>query len=384
MEIDARAVGADGTHLEVACQATDAPGTWVLSVGEAAPDGEVTVTVQIEDAGWAGGEWQPLDPDVIVAGCGSVADPLSLQAAVGPAGDERTFAVHGRPGPIVLVVRLRAGDQPLAPADIEEDSGEPEARVSAPAPDGVASEARTPPPHPVSPERVPAHAAAPAVPPDARPHGVAAAVEPAGQSRGEAGPGRAIALAVVITALVVAVGWWLIAAGRPVEGEAGGPAPRELALVPDCYGLAEDSARSELTRAGLDWTTSREPSEIVADGRVISQQPSPGTRVSTGERVQLVVSSGPVRSAGADMGGLQVGQIAVYRDRDHDHLRIREGPGTDRPIIGRLDYGGEIRVLAIDDTVDPGWVRGEVIATGEVGWMACRNPNDGYQLITPR
>ncbi len=383
MEIGADAAREDGTPLEVACQASDAPGTWVLSVTEAPPGSQVAVTVHIEGAGWAGGEWQPLDPEVVVTGAGSVEDPLSLRAEVGPAQQERTFAVHGRPGPIVLIVRLRAGDQPPAPGGSQEHSEEVAAPLSAAAHEDIATEARTPAPDPVSPERMPEHAAAAIAVPTGN-HGAAATVEPATEAPSATGAGRAIALAVVITAVAVAVGWGLVAAKRPVGGEARGQPPRELALVPDCYGLAEDSALGELRRVGLDWTTSREPSSTVGRGRVISQQPFPGTQASVGDSVRLVISTGSQRSSGTEMGGLEVGQLAVYRDRDRDNLHIREGPGTDRRIIGKLPYGGEIRVLAIDNTVHPGWVRGEVIATGEVGWMACRNPNDGYQLIKPK
>ncbi len=388
MEIDARATGPDGAQLDVACQPADAAGTWVLSVGEAAPGSEVTVTVQIEEAGWVGAEWQPLDPGVVVEGGGSNDDPLSLRAGIGPAGEERTFAVHGRPGPIVLVVRLRAGPEPPPPANVDEEDERPGLSLDSPRPrraekPRAAPPPPPPPPPPASSEQVPEGAPAPIVPRLDRPGDAPHAIEPTPEPRGGAGPGRAIALALVITALVVAVGWWLVPPG-PSAGRGGrGAAAREVALVPDCYGLSEDSAEGELARAGLDWTVYCEPSDTVVAGRVVSQQPPPGTSVSTGESVQLVVSSGPAQPSAGDTGSLQEGQTAVYRDRDRDNLNIRQSPGTDAPIIGKLPYGARIRILEIDDSVYPGWVRGEVMATGQVGWMACRNPSDGYQLIRP-
>jgi eukaryotic-like serine/threonine-protein kinase len=69
-----------------------------------------------------------------------------------------------------------------------------------------------------------------------------------------------------------------------------GPEPVE---IEDVSGRKQGAATKRLEEAGLQVTTSQAFSESVADGRVISVNPAPGTVVDSGTTVELVVSKGP-------------------------------------------------------------------------------------------
>jgi eukaryotic-like serine/threonine-protein kinase len=69
-----------------------------------------------------------------------------------------------------------------------------------------------------------------------------------------------------------------------------GPEPVE---IEDVSGRKQGVATKRLEEAGLQVTSSQAFSESVADGRVISVNPSPGTVVDSGTTVELIVSKGP-------------------------------------------------------------------------------------------
>lgn len=69
-----------------------------------------------------------------------------------------------------------------------------------------------------------------------------------------------------------------------------GPEPVE---IEDVTGRKEGVATKRLEDSGLQVTASEAFSESVADGRVISVNPAPGTVVDSGSTVELVVSKGP-------------------------------------------------------------------------------------------
>jgi hypothetical protein len=52
-------------------------------------------------------------------------------------------------------------------------------------------------------------------------------------------------------------------------------------------------------------------------------------------------------------------------------LVLREGPGTDRPQLGGLDYNQAVVVL--EDPADQPWVKVRVAATGQEGWVKAGN-----------
>lgn len=67
---------------------------------------------------------------------------------------------------------------------------------------------------------------------------------------------------------------------------------QEKITVPDVRGKDENSAKSALSGAGLNVTVTTEYSDSVAQGNVISQDPSPSTKVDAGTNVTIVVSMG--------------------------------------------------------------------------------------------
>ena len=69
-----------------------------------------------------------------------------------------------------------------------------------------------------------------------------------------------------------------------------GPAPRP---VPEVGGLAEDRATERLQDAGFLVSSAGEYSRKIAEGRVISQSPRPGSELQPGSTVSIVVSLGP-------------------------------------------------------------------------------------------
>jgi len=68
---------------------------------------------------------------------------------------------------------------------------------------------------------------------------------------------------------------------------------QETATVPDVLQQSEESAIAELAAAGFEASVTREPSNTVAEGLVISQAPEPGEEAPVGSTVEIVVSDGP-------------------------------------------------------------------------------------------
>lgn len=62
--------------------------------------------------------------------------------------------------------------------------------------------------------------------------------------------------------------------------------------VPSLFGLAEDSALTELKQKGLQAHAVRARSNRVSEGHVFAQNPDPGTPIARGATVQISVSSG--------------------------------------------------------------------------------------------
>lgn len=66
----------------------------------------------------------------------------------------------------------------------------------------------------------------------------------------------------------------------------------EKISVPDVRGTDENTAKNTLSGAGLNVTVTTDYSDSVAQGNVISQDPSAGTKVDAGTNVNIVVSLG--------------------------------------------------------------------------------------------
>lgn len=55
-------------------------------------------------------------------------------------------------------------------------------------------------------------------------------------------------------------------------------------------------------------------------------------------------------------------------------VNMRQGPGTNFSVLDTLDGGTRAEVLEVNDS---GWARIQILATGQVGWMAERLLTDG-------
>jgi serine/threonine-protein kinase len=80
-----------------------------------------------------------------------------------------------------------------------------------------------------------------------------------------------------------------------------GPAER---TIPEVAGETERRAVRELTEAGFRVETEERPSSEIDRGRAIATRPPAGTEVEVGERVRLLISSGPRRVEVPDVVGL--------------------------------------------------------------------------------
>jgi len=97
-------------------------------------------------------------------------------------------------------------------------------------------------------------------------------------------PGREIEEGATVT---------LVASTGPVER-----------TVPEVAGQTERAAVRELSEASFAVETDERPSSEVARGRAIGTRPPAGTEVEVGERVRLLISSGPRRVDVPDVVGL--------------------------------------------------------------------------------
>jgi serine/threonine-protein kinase len=167
-----------------------------------------------------------------------------------------------------------------------------------------------------------------------------------GQPSGE-GPGvrrvllwglGAAAVAGIVTALVLLLG--------SAHGKV---------TVPDVTGQSEQVATTKLRAAGLAPVASLTASPTVAVGRVMSQAPAGGSKVTSGTRVSIVISSGPGSAALASVEGLTA-QQALTRlraagfkptTRLQPSATIAQGRviGTDPPAGTELQVGSPVAVL---------------------------------------
>jgi len=125
--------------------------------------------------------------------------------------------------------------------------------------------------------------------------------------------------------------------------------------VPSVIGETEQQALTKLRRVGLSPAPSLASSATVASGRVISQTPAGGRRVSSGTRVSIVVSSGPGSVPLQSVAGLTAAQ-AINRLRgagfkpsrkDQPSATVALGHviGTEPPAGTELQVGSPVAVL---------------------------------------
>jgi len=142
----------------------------------------------------------------------------------------------------------------------------------------------------------------------------------------------------------------------------------EQVTVPDVTGLTRESAEARLRDEDLEVSVEEQESDV-AEGDVISQNPAAGTRVSRGDRVTIVVSTGKPQVAVPDVvgmsperaasrlssGGLSaVRQERTVTDPDQDGVVIEQRPGAGT----QVDEGSQVvivvGVLKQSDTFEPG------------------------------
>ncbi|AXH95583.1 PASTA domain-containing protein [Ornithinimicrobium avium] len=92
--------------------------------------------------------------------------------------------------------------------------------------------------------------------------------------------------------------------------------------MPVVVGLPESEARGALDAQELDPVVTRDYSETVAAGTVVSAEVDPGTRLRHGTDVGLVVSQGPERYAVPRLDGSTLEQASAALDEAH--LRLGE------------------------------------------------------------
>ncbi|HET9214522.1 MAG TPA: Stk1 family PASTA domain-containing Ser/Thr kinase [Gaiellaceae bacterium] len=94
-------------------------------------------------------------------------------------------------------------------------------------------------------------------------------------------------LVLLLLAAAAFAGWWVY---NEVQDQLEASEPVAVPLV---EGLREERAIDVIERAGLRAEVEEEPSREVEEGIVIEQSPQEGTRISRGDPVTIVVSTGP-------------------------------------------------------------------------------------------
>ncbi len=163
----------------------------------------------------------------------------------------------------------------------------------------------------------------------------------------EDGPGiQRVLLWGLLAALVVGA---IVAAVLLLSSSAG------RLTVPNVIGETEQAASARLRKAGLRPVPSLASSATVASGRVISQTPGAGARVSGGSRASVVVSSGPGSAPLPSVEGL-TGAEALSRlraagfkptQKDEASAKVPQGHviGTEPPAGTELQVGSPVSVL---------------------------------------
>ena len=117
----------------------------------------------------------------------------------------------------------------------------------------------------------------------------------------------------------------------------------EQVEVPDVTGLSRGSAEDTLTREGLKVSVREEPADAPED-EVVSQDPAGGTRVDSGARVTITISTGPEQVEVPDVTGL--GPSAAARELKAAGLKSVQ---RDSPTLDQAEDG-----LVVRQTPDSG------------------------------
>ena len=147
-------------------------------------------------------------------------------------------------------------------------------------------------------------AAAPPPPPAGRRNGPREVSSGPGRhhaDRPRIGSGRWIGrslLALLLVAVVGGIGVWLWQ-----QQSSGGGGAQQIA-VPDVVAQPAETARAQLTAAGLNYDITQKPDPQIAAGSVIATRPLAGASVDPGTTVSIDVSTGPAQVSVPDLSGL--------------------------------------------------------------------------------
>jgi beta-lactam-binding protein with PASTA domain/predicted Ser/Thr protein kinase len=169
------------------------------------------------------------------------------------------------------------------------------------------------------------------------------------EDRGEQGDGQPIWRTVLWGLLAALVVGGIVVAALLLSSSAG------HVNVPTVTGETEQAASAKLRAVGLSPLPSLASSATVASGRVISQTPVAGSRVSSGSRVSIVVSSGPGSAALQSVAGqtparainsLRAAGFKPTR-KDEPSSTVAQGKviGTEPPAGTELQVGSPVSVL---------------------------------------
>jgi beta-lactam-binding protein with PASTA domain/tRNA A-37 threonylcarbamoyl transferase component Bud32 len=148
-----------------------------------------------------------------------------------------------------------------------------------------------------------------------------------------------LVVALLLAAAAVA-GWYVFS---QIQDQL---AANEPVAVPLVVGLKEANAVKLIEDAGLNPKVERSANPDVVKGRVMSQNPDAGTRIQKGDRVTLLVSTGP--------------------------------PKTQVPNVVGMDYADAVQAL---DDVNLAARKREVFSNKPAGQVVTQNPKAGEQVV---
>lgn len=213
----------------------------------------------VGDSGGAGAE---VDTAPVAGGSGSAAEGADTELVAGAGAGAGTSTM------------ILSGATPMTPApNPAQDTAENPAQSTAPLSAGA--------PGSPAPPRRPAPGPAPRT---AAPH-------PPGNDRQTSRRGRVLLVLALLLTLLAGLGGWYFGIGR-------------YDPAPSLVNMTEQQAQATAEEAGYTFAVdSRDFSETVPLGSVISTSPGPGDRILPGDRIEAVVSKGPERYVVPDLRG---------------------------------------------------------------------------------
>ncbi len=145
-------------------------------------------------------------------------------------------------------------------------------------------------------------------------------------------------------------------------------AANEPVAVPNVVGLKEAAAVSLIQEHGLEPEVQRTANAEVEKGRVFDQNPNPGNRIQKGDRVTLLVSTGPPKTSVPDVVGMDYADAVqalddaslnakkneVFSQKPVGQVIAQDPPAGDRVVEGTeivLDVSRGTKQVAVPSVV---------------------------------